>query len=83
MSIQLKLNNSGAWKTIPHDIDPDDLEAVRAAVLELLACDRHAGGRTAGACWEIDRESLDHPCGERLWVTQGAGRDAAWVQVRL
>jgi len=46
MSIQLKLNNSGAWKTIPHDIDPDDLEAVRAAVLELLACDRHAGGRT-------------------------------------
>lgn len=80
MSIQLKLNNSGSWKTILRDIDPDDMEAVRAAVLELLARDRHAG---AAARWKIDRESRDHPCGERLWVTRGAGRDAAWVQARL
>lgn len=75
MNLQLKLNNSGSWKTILHDVDPNALEAVRAAVLELLACDRSGTGR---ACWKIDRESLTHPGGQRLWITQGFGAEATW-----
>lgn len=74
--MRLELNNSGAWKVVLHDVDPDSIEAVRAAVLELLACDRSAKGR---ACWKLTVESEGYPAGRTWAVTQGAGAEAVWV----
>jgi hypothetical protein len=75
MSIQLKLNNSGSWKTILHDIDEHDLDDVRECVLSLMAFDRTHNGR-----WKLDRESFEHPCGELLWVARVVGGRPEWVQ---
>jgi hypothetical protein len=74
--MRLELNNSGSWKVILHDIDPEHVEAVRAAVLELLACDRSSIGR---ACWKLTEQSDVHPGGKTLAVTQGAGAEAKWA----
>ena len=74
--MRLELNNSGSWKVILHDIDPDDAEALRAAVLELLACDRSKSGRT---CFKLTVPSDIHPGGRTVAVTDGAGREAVWV----
>lgn len=76
MDLQLKVNNSGSWKTICHDLYPNGIEAAKAAVLKLLACDR-----SPRAVWKIDRESTVHPGGETLWTTRGSsGKTAVWVE---
>ncbi len=75
--MRLELNNSGSWKIILHDVDPDHVEAARAAVLELLACDRHVHGKARFALTET---SQVHPGGRVLAVTRGLGAAAVWEE---
>lgn len=78
--MRLELNNSGSWKIVLHDIDPEHVEAVRAAVLELLACDRNQRGKCSFALTELVEPRGKEAYGRTLAITRGIGPSATWVR---